>query len=118
MYIMNHYPSMANKLLHKSEIPSKESLKLENLSKRRRIIETKVTKYKDTIAQKKGDQKKQKTKLDKAEAEVTVIKRDHEKLLNNPKKRKHIEQSIFDLTIEQWRFLVPLTFGRIFSPRG
>ena len=25
MYIMNHYPSMANKLLHKSEIPSKES---------------------------------------------------------------------------------------------
>ena len=76
---MNHYPSMANKLLHKSEIPSKESLKLENLSKRRRILETKVTKYKDTIAQKKGDQKKQKTKLDKAEAEVTVIKRDNEK---------------------------------------
>ena len=51
---------MANKLLHKSEIPSKESLKLENLSKRRRIIETKVTKYKDTITQKKRRSEKTK----------------------------------------------------------
>jgi hypothetical protein len=40
---------------------------------------------------KKRRSEKTKTKLDKAEAEVTVIKRDHEKRLNNPKKRKHIE---------------------------